>query len=356
MNCMENIKATSISHEVFIKMTSLYRRMGMNVYYDELFAKKKDFYTHKTAEENAKAFYQFFVPEFKPIPKARLHQLTLDSSTPNNKSEQLFKNIVVVFRKIHFESYEGFELNIAEVRELIHYIFSDVFDLPRYKMIKKGQSLFNASKTSLREVFEKYLEVVNKIINQDDVELIYLYVNFLIDFINMKVYDFKYNELIGSLIFYILMIDVGLDVANYVSFFPKLLLKKEEYFKLLHQSSFQWEEGLAEVIPLTKFMIGIFDDMYEDLDDLARDVKFENESPILKTDFVENIILKMPETFSKHDIRKKHPLVSDSTINRTLKRLQEENKIRSLGKGRSAKWVKIYQGDQAGQLKFKLDE
>ena len=153
------------------------------------------------------------------------------------------------------------------------------------------------------------------------------------------------------------MIDAGLDVSYYVSFFPKLLLKKDEYLKLLHQSSFRWNEGLSEVMPLIKFMISVYDEMYQDLEVLVRDIHFESDLSIKKTDFVENIILKMPETFSKQDIRKKHPHVSDSTINRTLKRLQEEDKIRSLGKGRSAKWVKIMnQENKSGQLKFRLDD
>ena len=357
MNCMKNIQSTPLPHDLFLKTARLYKSMGMDVYYDGLFEKKKDFYTHKTAEENAKAFYQFFVPDFKPIPPSRLHQLTLDSSTAHSKSEQLFKNILLVFQKIHYDSYESFELNLAETRELLHYLFKDVRDYPKYRTKKNKESLFNSKKTSYREIYESYLDDVQKVLNKDSVEPIFLYANFLVDFINLKVYDFDYNHLLGSLIFYILMIESGLNVSYYISFFPKLLLKKESYLKLLHQSSFQWEEGLSEVVPLTKFMIDIYESMYEDLEEISRDIHFEKDMSILKTDFIENIILKMPETFSKRDIRKKNPHVSDSTINRTLKRLQEENKIRSLGKGRSAKWVKIIdQSYEKGQLKFQLDD
>ena len=51
--------------------------------------------------------------------------------------------------------------------------------------------------------------------------------------------------------------------------------------------------------------------------------------------------MKLNDVFAKDEIRERHPLISDSTINRTLKRLQEEGKIRPLGKGRSAKWIKL---------------
>jgi len=59
--------------------------------------------------------------------------------------------------------------------------------------------------------------------------------------------------------------------------------------------------------------------------------------------------------FSKDDIRLKHPLISDSTINRTLKRLQQENKIRPLGKGRSAKWIKLYKKEKKSKIQEQLN-
>ncbi len=357
MNCIQNIKATSIPHDVFIKMTKLYEAMGMNDYYDDHFSKNLDYYKHKSAEDNAKDFFKLFVPDFKPITQNRLQTLLLDSSVANNRSEQLFKNILVVFRKIHYDSYEKFQLNLAEIRELISYIFKDVIEIPRYRKFTKKKALFESQTISLREVLEKYLEDVNRIVKDKSIEPMFLYVNFMIDFINMKIFDFKYNEIIGTLLFYVLMIENGLRVSYFIGFFPKLITMKDSYFKLLHQSSFQWDEGLADVMPLTKFFIRIYQQMYEDIKDLSREFKFDNEANVLKTDYVENIILKMPETFSKKDIRNKYPHVSDSTINRTLQRLQEEDKIRSLGKGRSAKWVKMIENyDIEGQLKLYLGE
>ena len=357
MKCIETIKTTSIPHDVFINTTTLYKDMGLNEYYDVLFAKRLEYYKHKTAEDNAKSFYQLFVPDFKSLTKSRKESLTLESSVANNRSEQLFKNILEVFRKIHYDSYESFNLNLAEVRELVALLFKDVIDLPKYRRIDGSNSLFRMDKNSLREVFEKYLETVDALLKEASIEPILLFVNFMVDFINMEVYECKYNEIIGVLILYILMIENGLDVSFYISFFPKLILVKEEFFKTLRQSSYQWEEGLSEVMPLVKYLINIYQSMYDDLKDLARDLQYDKEMTVLKSDYIENIILKMPETFSKQDIRKKHPLVSDSTINRTLKRLQDDNVIRSLGKGRSAKWVKIIDNkSDKGQLKLHLGD
>jgi len=56
--------------------------------------------------------------------------------------------------------------------------------------------------------------------------------------------------------------------------------------------------------------------------------------------------MKLDEIFTKEDLRKRHPNVSDATIDRTLKRLKLEDKIRPLGKGRSSKWQRIISGNK----------
>ena len=357
MNCIKTIEKMAIPHDVFLRMTKLYKEIGKNEYYNEFFSKSHEFYKRKTAEENARYFYQLFGSEFKPIKRSRFNSLALPSATANNKSEKLYKNILAIFRKIHYQSYERFNLNLAEIRELINLLFKDIFDNPKYRKISQKKSLFNTDVKSMREVFEKYLEEINSLIKSNKYEPIFLYVNFLIDFINMKVFDFSYNELVGTLIFYIVMIENELESSYFVSFFGKLIFEKEEYFKLLHKSSYQWDEGLAEIMPLTKFFIEVYQTMYDDLDSLARDYEYDENLSISKSDYIENTVLKMPKTFSKNDIRKKHPLISDSTINRTLKRMQDDNKIRALGKGRNAKWVKIIDDeDSQGQMKLNLGD
>ena len=48
----------------------------------------------------------------------------------------------------------------------------------------------------------------------------------------------------------------------------------------------------------------------------------------------------MQSIFTKEDIRKEYPYVSESTINRALSTLRDQGYIKPLGKGRSAKWTK----------------
>ena len=49
----------------------------------------------------------------------------------------------------------------------------------------------------------------------------------------------------------------------------------------------------------------------------------------------------MPVYFTKDDVRRYHPDASDSTINRILFKLRDDGIIMPLGKGRSARWMKL---------------
>ena len=83
---------------------------------------------------------------------------------------------------------------------------------------------------------------------------------------------------------------------------------------------------------------------------MAHEYMFEKE--LNKSNNIENSILKLDEIFTKEDLRKRHPNVSDATIDRTLKRLKDEDKIRPLGKGRSSKWQRII----SGHRKFGIEQ
>ena len=112
-----------------------------------------------------------------------------------------------------------------------------------------------------------------------------------------------------------------------------------EFDTEVRNASFNWNEGFSQVLPFHRFILKISSYAYDEINDLIRD--YEYDSQLNKSNNVENTITKLPDVFSKDDIRNIHPYISDSTINRTLKRLRDIEMIRPLGKGRSAKWIKL---------------
>jgi hypothetical protein len=64
-----------------------------------------------------------------------------------------------------------------------------------------------------------------------------------------------------------------------------------------------------------------------------------------KIDNVESSILRLPEIFTREQVRQLHPTISDSTLNRALENLKRQNKIRPNGTGRSATWVRLVEDE-----------
>lgn len=343
MNCIKSIKTTPVPNDVFLKTTKLYYQMGKNDYYETLFSSSYSHITQTVAAQDAYAFFKIFFSQYK-ISETRYRTLLLESSVAKNTAEVIYKNIYTIFTMIKQKDLAPFDLNVAEVNDLVRLMFKDAAkEKVQYRRIKstKMNSLLSNESTSMREKLEKLIQEFNSIKKEGIFEPLILHTNLVVDFINMDIYTGGRNDLIGVLILYILMIQEGFIVCNYVSFFSKLHLYKDDLTKALARSKFQWEEGLAQIMPLQRLFIKIYTESYYNLSEKARDFEYEMNLEISKSDYIENTIMKLPETFAKEDIRERHPLISDSTINRTLKRLQEAGIIRPLGKGRSAKWIKL---------------
>ena len=85
-------------------------------------------------------------------------------------------------------------------------------------------------------------------------------------------------------------------------------------------------------------MIKLILEAYGRADKIIKEYKIDQN--LSKGDNIEHTINKLQNIFTKDQIRLIHPYVSESTINRALQKLRDENKIKPLGKGRSAKWIK----------------
>ncbi|MFA6790814.1 MAG: hypothetical protein WCR28_00060 [Candidatus Izemoplasmatales bacterium] len=362
MNCIKNLSRTPLPNDVFMSLLKLYYQMGKNESYEELFKADYPAISKRVATSEAMAFYKAFFSSYK-VPESRLRSLQLPSTTPNNKGERLYKNILAVFSMIHHPEAEKFHLNVTEIHDLVRLLFHEVYpaDKCQYrKMERQKHSLISVESISMREQLEKMIGLYQDIRKQQMYEPMFLTLNFMVDFMNMEIFKLPENDVVAILIFYILSIQEGLIVSNYLSFFQKLLLNRQEYQQALDKSRFGWSEGFSEIMPLTRFIIGLFQRLYLDFQEYARDYEYEATLEISKSDYIENTVDKLSDVFQKEDIRIRHPFVSDSTINRTLKRLQEENKIRPLGKGRSAKWIKLYQKETKKniptQMNFNLED
>ena len=248
--------------------------------------------SEQNAYQEALAFYRAFFFAYK-LPESRLRSLRLESTVPKNKGEMLFKNIIAVFKMIHGPGSQPFHLNVTEINDLTKLLFKNV--LPPEKLQYRKQerhkpALLAAESVSLREQLEELIAKLTEIKKQNLYEPLFLYLNFLVDFMNMQIYKFAENEIIALLVFYILMLQEGLLASRYLSFFAKICLNLDEFRGVIDRTRFGWSEGFAEIMPLTRYMLRIYHNLYLDLQDYARDYEYESKLEISKSDYIENTI------------------------------------------------------------------
>ena len=137
---------------------------------------------------------------------------------------------------------------------------------------------------------------------------------------------------------YILFLKADLNVFNYISFFELLYSNYNEFNDKLLDASYNWHDGISQPTSFIRFMIKLILEAYGRADKIIKEYKIDQN--LSKGDNIEHTINKLQNIFTKDQIRLIHPYVSESTINRALQKLRDENKIKPLGKGRSAKWIK----------------
>jgi len=339
MKCLENIDRTQIPNDIISNYIKLYKSIGNNHYNHKTLESDNQVMVRQTVANDVHFFAQIY--DLK-VSDGRIKSLIYKGVLPKNKDEKLILNLNTAFTKIHKET-STFELLPNEIYDMLKFIYKDVISdskLQFQKMEKstKKISLLQSNYSSKREILENMIRIYNEKVVEDQYEISFLISNLYIDFVNSNIFVDK-NEEIGLVLLYVLLLTSGYEVFEYISFFETIFQNQEEFKKAVMASSFNWNEGFASTLQMHRFLLKIGLVSYEHVNSLIRDYEFDRN--LNKSNNIENTITKLEDVFSKDDIRNIHPYISDSTINRTLRRLRDEDKIRPLGKGRSAKWIKL---------------
>ena len=212
---------------------------------------------------------------------------------------------------------------------MINYIFQN----KNIKYDNKEEGLFKNKSKRL------YLDEITEVLydKNTNIEKIILSLNYFVDIFNIKAFTDQ-NKTSALITLYILLLKSELQCFLYISFFELVYEKFNDFNGKLFDSSYNWHEGVAQPTPFIRFMVNLILDACEKAEKIIYDYKVDQN--ISKGDNIEHTINRLPNIFTKEQIRMIHPYVSESTINRALQKLRDEDKIKPLGKGRSAKWRK----------------
>ena len=340
MNCLINLNRTQIPHDVVMTYINIYKSIGINHYNHETLSSDYPVMVRQTINNDTHFFTKIFA---LGVTDARLKSLIYKDVMPKNKDERFVLNLKKAFTKIHKEN-STFELLPNEVFDLLKFLYKDILPDSRLqfkKVAKKTNkvTLLTGSYTSKREDLDELIKLFSEKLKEKKYEVSFIIENFYIDFLNINPFVEKNNE-IGLILLYILLLTNSFEVFEYISFMQIIASNKTEFDIEVRNASFNWDEGFSQMLPFHRFMLRTSLFAYDQINELIRNYEFDSQ--LNKSNNIENTINKLPDVFSKDDIRNVHPYISDSTINRTLKRLRDDERIRPLGKGRSAKWIKLF--------------
>ena len=125
---------------------------------------------------------------------------------------------------------------------------------------------------------------------------------------------------------------------------------KYEFDVALSEASYDWDKGYGKTAPLNRLTIQFMLDGYMIIEGKVQEAGFDKE--VKKVDMVISSIYKLGEVFTKEEVRANNKGASESTINRALDFLKSKEKIRPMGTGRNAKWMRI-NIDESGDFKNK---
>lgn len=338
MKALTNMDRIIISNDLVLRLLSLYESKGKAYYYQTLFHKDLLSFQKNTIETdivNAALFFNFDLTE------SRIKLLAKKAIVPKNKNEVFLNNLKKVITQINLKA-DDFELIENEIKEMVKILSKNTYKISFEKQSNSSINLLNTSRQSSKKyLLGDLFELFNKNLRNQKYELVQLIANLYIDFLSMDLLTSNSN-LVSMLILYSL-IAKHFSVFKFVSFFDILITKKDAWEKALDQARYYWDSGYPQTDALFRLIMEVIETAYIKLNETANIYEFELS--LKKTESVENTILKLPEVFTKEDVRKQNQNVSDTTIDRTLKRMRDNGMIISLGKGRSSKWQRVVKGN-----------
>lgn len=328
----EILKQYIIPSDTLTEMLYVYQLLGKTDVYEETLASRKEALQTKCIETDT-----FFIANFLhlDISDNRMRLIITKDSEPRNREEKKLKNIKEVLISIR-NSAQKFSFNGSDILDYLNHIFG----AGSHKFNKNPSVSARNSKNqiSARLSFEKVLEKYHEYFEKNTFEHLHLSMVTYLEMHEIEPYSDN-NEIARILTLYYMIFYCHINAFYYISFI-ELLFNNYSQFELECQKAvINYPNGYFNLNGIMRLLFNIIDDAYKDLKNIVTDIKYKDRA--FKSDNIEQTIMQMSYSFTKEDIRAHHPHVSESTINRVLTKMRDENLIKPLGTGRSARWIKL---------------
>jgi Fic family protein len=146
------------------------------------------------------------------------------------------------------------------------------------------------------------------------------------------------NGRTARLVTLMLLYHAGYEVGRYISLERVFEESKASYYETLERSSRGWHDGAHDALPWLTYCWGVLLRAYREFEERVGTVQTSRGA---KARMIERAVARQIGAFSISDIEEQCPGVSRDWLRIVLRRLRDEGKIVSRGRGRGAKWVRL---------------
>lgn len=158
---------------------------------------------------------------------------------------------------------------------------------------------------------------------------------FVFDFVSIHPFN-DGNGRMSRLLTLLLLYRCGYTVGKYVSIEKEIERSKETYYEALGASSAGWQDGENDYTPFVTYMLGVMTACYKELDRRFAIAAGPKGGEGMLRAYFEQLV----GAATKRDIMDANPSISKRTVERVLKKLQDDGTIEKTGSARSTAYRK----------------
>lgn len=282
------------------------------------------------------------------ITSTRIRQLVEEKTAPKNRDEQEIAGYRDVLNIIH-ENFDAIPISQRYILQL-HKILYSHMNNPMAGKTKSVQNYISATYpdghvetlfTPLApyetpEALDKICEEYNRVIGNMEVEPLIIVPIFIHDFLCIHPFN-DGNGRMSRLLTTLLLYRNGFYVGKYISLEAKIAKNKDLYYNALGRSQDGWHEGMEDVVPFIKYLLGIVLSAYKDFEERFALVETKRSA----LEMVRCATMNKLGRFTKQDIRELCPSLSISSIEGALRKLVASGELKREGVGKNICYYRL---------------
>ena len=278
---------------------------------------------------------------------SRLKKIVESKVEPHNRSEAEISGYRDVLKLIH-ENYTYMPVSkntiLAMHKQLFEYTgdswggqFKDTNNQIITKYADGSEEIrFTPSAALITpELVEQLCTAYDQAVERSDFSPLILAGAFIFDFVS--IHPFKDgNGRMSRLLMLLTLYKTGFDVGKYISLEKIIEETKPSYYETLKQSSAGWNDNQNDYEPFLDYFLGVIVKAYRLFEERLGIVGHQSLSA---SKLVIKILRQELRPLSMSELSEKIPQFSKITIQRTVRKLRDEQRIEMIGKGKNTKYI-----------------